>query len=118
MLLPISQLWAPRELRSRRVVFLRAHPTQGRPPLFRRPDPWVPVHRRRRRADELDAQLLEQDTYLALAENLESFLARLREKAEGCSVEERQPGGPSTTDEPTRVVARVQLREFPAGLSG
>src|SRR5207302_3022590 len=40
--------------------------------------------------DALDAQILDQETYLALAENLESFLARLREKADGASVAERQ----------------------------
>ncbi len=40
--------------------------------------------------DALDAQLLDQETYLVLAENLESFLARLREKADGASVAERQ----------------------------
>lgn len=40
--------------------------------------------------DSLDAQLLDQDSYLKLAENLEDFLARLRETTETATVEDRQ----------------------------
>ncbi len=38
----------------------------------------------------LEAQLLDQETYLALAENLESFLAHLQEAAAKSSVEDQQ----------------------------
>ena len=38
----------------------------------------------------LDAQLLDRETYLALAENLEAFLSRLRETSEAATVEDRQ----------------------------
>jgi site-specific DNA recombinase len=40
--------------------------------------------------DSLDAQLLDQQTYLKLAEDLESFLTRLRDTADGSTIEERQ----------------------------
>ena len=40
--------------------------------------------------EALEAQLLDKETYLKLAENLESFLARLRDAAANSSVEERQ----------------------------
>ena len=40
--------------------------------------------------DALDAQLVDRETYLKFAENLESFLARLRDKAETATVEDRQ----------------------------
>jgi site-specific DNA recombinase len=40
--------------------------------------------------EALAAQLIDQQTYLTLAENLESFLARLRESARTTSVLERQ----------------------------
>jgi site-specific DNA recombinase len=40
--------------------------------------------------DALDAQLVDQAAYLKLAENLESFLARLRSRADTASVPERQ----------------------------
>jgi hypothetical protein len=38
----------------------------------------------------LDAQLLDRDTYLALAENLEGFLTRLRGTSEAATIEDRQ----------------------------
>jgi len=41
-------------------------------------------------ADALDAQLLDRDAYLKLAEDLEGFLARLRETSNGVTVEDRQ----------------------------
>jgi site-specific DNA recombinase len=44
----------------------------------------------RAQLDALEAQLIDQETYLKLAENLESFLARLRDAADSSSVEERQ----------------------------
>jgi len=40
--------------------------------------------------DTLDAQLIDQAAYLTLAETLESFLDRLRDKADTASVTERQ----------------------------
>jgi site-specific DNA recombinase len=40
--------------------------------------------------DALQAQLLDRDTYLKLAENLEGFLTRLRETADIATVESRQ----------------------------
>ncbi len=40
--------------------------------------------------DALDAQLIDQETTLKLAENLESFLGRLCDKADTASVLERQ----------------------------
>jgi site-specific DNA recombinase len=40
--------------------------------------------------DALEAQQLDHESYLALAENLESFLIRLREGAEAASIEDRQ----------------------------
>ncbi len=44
----------------------------------------------RAQLDALDAQLVDQETYLKLAETLESFLGRLRDKADTASVTERQ----------------------------
>lgn len=40
--------------------------------------------------ETLDSQLLDHNTWLALAEDLESFLSRLRETTEDASIEERQ----------------------------
>ncbi len=40
--------------------------------------------------DALQAQLLDRDTYLKLAENLEGFLTRLRETVDTATVESRQ----------------------------
>jgi site-specific DNA recombinase len=40
--------------------------------------------------DALDAQLVDQAAYLKLAETLDSFLARLRDKADTASIPERQ----------------------------
>jgi site-specific DNA recombinase len=40
--------------------------------------------------EALEARLVDQETYLRLAENLESFLARLRDAAEDASIEQRQ----------------------------
>ncbi len=44
----------------------------------------------RSQINALEAQLLDRETYLKLAENLESFLARLRDAATSSSVEDRQ----------------------------
>jgi site-specific DNA recombinase len=40
--------------------------------------------------DALKAETLDQETYVALAESLETFFERLRDGAETCAVEERQ----------------------------
>jgi site-specific DNA recombinase len=40
--------------------------------------------------EALEAQLIDQEAYLKLAESLESFLSRLQERAQTLSVEERQ----------------------------
>lgn len=40
--------------------------------------------------DALDAQLLDRQAHLQLAENLGSFLSRLREGAQGASAHDRQ----------------------------
>ncbi len=44
----------------------------------------------RAQLDALDSQLVDRETFLALAENLESFLARLRDAAENASIQDRQ----------------------------
>jgi site-specific DNA recombinase len=44
----------------------------------------------RNELDALAAQLIDRDTYLALAENLEGFLAQLHDKATTATVEDRQ----------------------------
>ena len=44
----------------------------------------------RAQLDALAAETLDRETYLALAENLEKFLRRLRDGAETSSVQERQ----------------------------
>lgn len=44
----------------------------------------------RKELDALEARWLDQETYLALAENLESFLERLQEAVTSSSVEDRQ----------------------------
>jgi site-specific DNA recombinase len=44
----------------------------------------------RAQLDALEAETLDQETYVALAENLEKFLGRLRDGAKTCSIEERQ----------------------------
>ncbi len=44
----------------------------------------------RTRLDALEAQAVDREAYLRLAENLEGFLVRLREAAQGVSVPERQ----------------------------
>ncbi len=60
--------------------------------------------------DSLDAQLLDQDTYLKLAENLEGFLARLRDTTGTATVEDRQKVLRSVVKDvlvgPERVVVR------------
>jgi site-specific DNA recombinase len=69
--------------------------------------------------DALDAQLLDRDTYLKLAENLENFLARLRDTAETATVEERQKVLRSVVKEvlvgPERVTIRhtIPIRDHP-----
>ena len=69
--------------------------------------------------DALDAQHLDRETYLKLAENLESFLARLRETAETATVEDRQKVLRSVVKEvlvgPERVVIRhsIPVRDHP-----
>lgn len=58
----------------------------------------------------LDAQLVDRDTYLKLAENLEGFLARLRDTADTATVESRQKVLRSVVKEvlvgPERVIVR------------
>ncbi len=44
----------------------------------------------RAQLEALDAQAIDRETYLQLAENLEGFLARLRQTAESSSIPERQ----------------------------
>jgi len=44
----------------------------------------------RAQLDSLEAETFDQETYVALAENLEKFLGRLRDGAKTCSIEERQ----------------------------
>ncbi len=44
----------------------------------------------REQLDALEARTIDQETYIALAENLEKFLGRLRDGAETCAIEERQ----------------------------
>ncbi len=60
--------------------------------------------------ESLDAQLVDRDTWLKLAENLDSFLARLRETADTATIEERQKVLRSVVKEvlvgPERVVIR------------
>jgi site-specific DNA recombinase len=61
----------------------------------------------------LDAQLLDRDTYLALAENLEGFLTRLRDTSEAATVQDRQKVVRSVVKEvlvgPERVVIRHSI---------
>jgi site-specific DNA recombinase len=61
----------------------------------------------------LDAQLLDRDTYLALAENLEGFLTRLRDTSEAATIEDRQKVVRSVVKEvlvgPERVVIRHSI---------
>ncbi len=67
----------------------------------------------------LQAQLLDQDTYLKLAENLESFLARLRDKATTATIEDRQRVLRSVVKEvligSERVIVRhsIPVRDYP-----
>jgi site-specific DNA recombinase len=69
--------------------------------------------------DALDAQLLDQGTYLKLAQTLEDFLARLRENTETATVEDRQKVLRSVVKEvlvgPERVVIRhgIPVRDHP-----
>src|SRR5450759_133518 len=46
----------------------------------------------RHQLDALDAQLADREVYLQLADNLQDFLAGLRDKAASASVAERQRG--------------------------
>jgi site-specific DNA recombinase len=74
--------------------------------------------------DALDAQLIDQETYLTLAENLEDFLARLRETTETATIEDRQKVLRSVVKEvlvgPVRVVIRhsIPVRDHPFLSSG
>jgi site-specific DNA recombinase len=69
--------------------------------------------------DALAAQLLDQETYLKLAEDLESFLARLRETAGTATVQDRQKVLRSVVREvlvgPERVIVRhsIPVRDHP-----
>ena len=69
--------------------------------------------------DALDAQLIDRETYLKLAEDLESFLARLRDTAETATIEDRQKVLRSVVKEvlvgPERVVIRhsIPVRDHP-----
>jgi site-specific DNA recombinase len=66
--------------------------------------------------ESLDAQLLDRDTYLKLAENLEGFLARLRDTADTATIKDRQNVLRSVVKEvlvgPERVIIRHTI---PAG---
>ena len=74
--------------------------------------------------DALDAAQVDQETYLKLAENLESFLARLRETSEMATIEDRQKVLRSVVKEvlvgPERVVIRhsIPVRDHPFLSSG
>jgi len=61
----------------------------------------------------LEAQLVDRDTYLKLAENLEGFLARLRDTADTATIESRQQVLRSVVKEvlvgPERVVIRHSI---------
>jgi site-specific DNA recombinase len=69
--------------------------------------------------DALEAQLLDRETYLKLAENIESFLARLRDTAETATIEDRQKVLRSVVKEvlvsPERVTIRhsIPVRDHP-----
>jgi site-specific DNA recombinase len=69
--------------------------------------------------DALDAAQIDQDSYLKLAENLESFLARLRAHAHTATVEDRQKVLRSVVKEvlvgPERVTIRhsIPIRDHP-----
>ena len=69
--------------------------------------------------DALDAAQIDQETYLKLAENLESFLARLRDNADTATVEDRQKVLRSVVKEvlvgPERVTIRhsIPVRDHP-----
>jgi len=64
-------------------------------------------------ADALEAQLLDRDAYLKLAEDLEGFLARLRETSDDATVEDRQRVLRTVVKEvvvgPERVVVRHSI---------
>jgi site-specific DNA recombinase len=61
----------------------------------------------------LEAQLVDRDTYLKLAENLEGFLARLRATADTATIESRQQVLRSVVKEvlvgPERVIIRHSI---------
>ena len=63
----------------------------------------------------LDAQLVDRDTYLKLAENLQGFLGRLRETAATATIEDRQKVLRSVVKEvlvgPERVIVRHTIPE-------
>ncbi|MGH8996001.1 MAG: hypothetical protein ACRDYB_08245 [Acidimicrobiales bacterium] len=69
--------------------------------------------------DALDAQLLDRDPYLKLAEDIESFLGRLRETADNATTEDRRRVLRSVVKEvlvgPERVVIRhtIPVRDRP-----
>jgi site-specific DNA recombinase len=69
--------------------------------------------------DSLQAQLLDRDTYLKLAEDLESFLARLHDQADTATIEDRQKVLRSVVKEilvgPERVIVRhtIPVRDHP-----
>jgi site-specific DNA recombinase len=69
--------------------------------------------------DALEAQLLDRETYLRLAEDLESFLARLHETAGTATVQDRQKVLRSVVREvlvgPERVIVRhsIPVRDHP-----
>ena len=65
------------------------------------------------RSPSLEAQLLDRDTYLKLAEDLEGFLGRLRDTADTATIEARQKVLRSVVKEvlvgPERVVIRHSI---------
>ncbi len=70
-------------------------------------------------ADALEAQLLDRDAYLKLAEDLEGFLSRLRETSNDATVEDRQRVLRTVVKEvvvgPERVVVRHSIPTSPRG---
>ena len=69
--------------------------------------------------EALEARLLDRETYLKLAEDLESFLARLRDQADTLTTEDRQKVLRSVVKEvlvgPERVIVRhsIPIRDHP-----
>jgi hypothetical protein len=59
--------------------------------------------------DSLDAAQIDQESYLKLAENLQTFRARLHDNAEAATIEDRQ----SATQRAQRSLRRTRARRHP-----